>query len=306
MYSPLPLPDPNSDPALIALFVFFVATSLPIRVIRGHFGSALIDPCHVKFLTFLPISARLYGAWCDGPLATVLLRCGRWYFRNFLFSGGTGMNAHRRSRLLRGFTLVELLVVIAIIGVLVSLLLPAVQSAREAARRMQCTNNLHNLALACHNYHDSLGSFPNSHFCTPVTPGGAACVANEESWGWQVLILPYVEQKPLYDQLGVLNYGLDDVLAKKNPSLPDPRSMLQTKLSIYICPSDSNPADPVSSADRHFGGGLGTTAGGLGNFQPGVCNYMSNRGTRNNHHPGSTNQDTHGMFMEGSASVFKM
>src|SRR5687767_4135114 len=100
------------------------------------------------------------------------------------------MNRHTRSWHQSGFTLVELLVVIAIIGTLVALLMPAVQSAREAARRMQCTNNLHNLALACHNYHDSLGSFPMSHFYGPT---------NTESWGWNVLILPFVEQKNLAD-----------------------------------------------------------------------------------------------------------
>ena len=87
----------------------------------------------------------------------------------------------------RAFTLVELLVVIAIIGILVALLLPAVQAAREAARRMSCSNNLKNLGIAMHNYHDTLGSFPFGFSDLEAL--------------WTAPILPYIEQKPLYDTL---------------------------------------------------------------------------------------------------------
>jgi prepilin-type N-terminal cleavage/methylation domain-containing protein len=103
-----------------------------------------------------------------------------------------------------GFTLVELLVVIAIIGVLVALLLPAVQAARESARRTQCTNNLKQIGLAFHNHHDTLGSFPSGGLDWPAdrnyvagtnTPEGPA----KQNWGSFYQILPYLEQKNLYE-----------------------------------------------------------------------------------------------------------
>ena len=104
----------------------------------------------------------------------------------------------RTSRKTRGFTLVELLVVIAIIGILVALLLPAVQAAREAARRMSCGNNLKQLGLSMHNYHDTYKTFP--HAGRASTPGG---------WGpsWYVNTLPFCEQQPMHDAFA---WGWDD------------------------------------------------------------------------------------------------
>ena len=92
----------------------------------------------------------------------------------------------------KGFTLVELLVVIAIIGILVALLLPAIQSAREAARRSQCTNNLKNLALGLHNFHGTYKKFP---------PGLEWGTWQVPVWGWSYHVLPYIEEKPLQDLL---------------------------------------------------------------------------------------------------------
>src|SRR3954465_15349455 len=99
----------------------------------------------------------------------------------------------------RGFTLVELLVVIAIIGVLVALLLPAVQAAREAARRTRCINNLKQIGLALHNYHDALGSLPMGYTAWP----GPDPHATAPGWGWAALVLPRLEQAAVYDAINI-------------------------------------------------------------------------------------------------------
>ena len=129
-----------------------------------------------------------------------------------------------------GFTLVELLVVIAIIGILIALLLPAVQAAREAARRSQCSNNLKQLALAVHNYADSHKTFP-SGFITDNPQDDL--ILERSNWGWGALVLPYVEQDTLHSQLRVGTVSLHvNLLATAG------LAALQTPVQAFVCPSD--------------------------------------------------------------------
>ena len=109
-----------------------------------------------------------------------------------------------RGRSLSGFTLVELLVVIAIIGVLIALLLPAVQAAREAARRTQCTNNLKQLALGCQNYQGTFGTLPSGRYGDyNMASAFGGPFANSWSWSWLGDILPFIEQESTYEQGGL-------------------------------------------------------------------------------------------------------
>lgn len=128
-----------------------------------------------------------------------------------------------------GYTLIELLVVMAVIGVLLALLLPAVQQAREAARRTQCRNHLKQMGLALHTYHDTHKMFP--HVMYPTAGFG--------HWHWQghsphSMLLPYVEQRPLYAQLNfstpALDYGPNEAVGK-------------TRVPVFRCPSDFDPTD---------------------------------------------------------------
>jgi prepilin-type N-terminal cleavage/methylation domain-containing protein/prepilin-type processing-associated H-X9-DG protein len=135
----------------------------------------------------------------------------------------------------RAFTLVELLVVIAIIGVLVALLLPAVQSAREASRRMQCSNNFKQLGIAAHNFHDVEGRLPyNTQY-----QGGWDWnyQQNQRSWSCLSRILPYIEQGVLKEQLQILNTtnAATDTAGK---TLGQNLNILSTNIKSFFCPSD--------------------------------------------------------------------
>jgi len=134
-----------------------------------------------------------------------------------------------------GFTLVELLVVIAIIGVLIALLLPAVQQAREAARRMQCSNHLKQIGLAVHNYHDTYGSFPPGIIVDYDRTATWDVLSSPSAWNWSALILPFMEQQALHDGLGITQGVYADEAYQDNTRL----ALMQTPIAGYRCPSDT-------------------------------------------------------------------
>ena len=142
------------------------------------------------------------------------------------------MKSSKFQRGRNGFTLVELLVVIAIIGIMVALLLPAVQAAREAARRMSCTNNMKQLALAQHNYHATFKSFATA---SSWHRGGILGDSRAESWSEKVMLLPYLEQQAAYD-------ATDWLLAPYDPWGWHGNQNILTqsrKLSVFNCPSNA-------------------------------------------------------------------
>jgi prepilin-type N-terminal cleavage/methylation domain-containing protein len=151
-----------------------------------------------------------------------------------------------RSR--RAFTLIELLAVIAIIGVLVALLLPAVQAAREAARRIQCTNNLKQIGLAMSGYHEAMGTLP---------PG-------MKGWGWgtwQMFVLPYVEQQPLFNAYNQLGDSRNDVMTSGLLGYMGPANLTvtQTRINTLTCPSDYPNAPRGGVTSHNYACNFGST-----------------------------------------------
>ncbi len=160
----------------------------------------------------------------------------------------------------RGFTLIELLVVIAIIAVLIDLLLPAVQKVREAANRMKCQNNLKQIGLGLHNYHDTHAVFP------PGGAGTASTAANNDGMGFHVYILPYVEQDALFRQFD---------LTRQYTTAPN-RALAAFLVPIYQCPSamnryTENASENTANGDRgwttHYHGNMGPNDLATGIYQ---------------------------------------
>jgi prepilin-type N-terminal cleavage/methylation domain-containing protein/prepilin-type processing-associated H-X9-DG protein len=150
------------------------------------------------------------------------------------------MNQHKRL----GFTLVELLVVIAIIGVLVALLLPAIQAAREAARRSQCTNNLKQLALAIHNYEASNKRLPPGYASNSLTVPAPATRDPQTwdappGWGWGAFLLPHMEQTTISNQV-------DSAVALWDARYAE---LIRTTIGSFLCPTDSGEREPFYVTD---------------------------------------------------------
>ncbi|MDB5385578.1 MAG: hypothetical protein JWM11_1224 [Planctomycetaceae bacterium] len=197
----------------------------------------------------------------------------------------------------RGFTLIELLVVIAIIAVLIALLLPAVQQAREAARRTQCKSSLKQIGIALHNYHETANTLP---FGWAGDPSGAN---KGGRWGWGSMILPNIDQAPLYNSfssftgtspLGGAATGFSAMMT----SFPMPNP-LQTNLAVFRCPSDSGSTLVTSPLSNGYSVSGTTTQFGRSNYA-GVVGSVVNGSI-----PTTSNGAGNGAFSQNSKRNFR-
>ena len=172
----------------------------------------------------------------------------------------TSLRRNNWTRRLRAFTLIELLVVIAIIAILIALLLPAVQQAREAARRSTCRNQLKQIGLALHNYHDAFNMLPYAA-SGPGYMGTATGALVKNQTGW-VLLLPYIDQTPLYNTInhsaamGTWNPGGGTLAGGATIVAPN-ATATGTKIGLFLCPSDDGP-NTIASPGGTYGCAPGT------------------------------------------------
>jgi prepilin-type N-terminal cleavage/methylation domain-containing protein len=205
----------------------------------------------------------------------------------------------RSPRVRPAFTLVELLVVIAIIGILVALLLPAIQAAREAARRTQCVNNLKQIGLGLQNYHDTFQTLPPGALFWPAA--GANPNGDNQMWGWSTLILPFVEQAQLHDQMRVTTWTLRQLLNQG----ANIRNLAQTPLKGYRCPSDvtkdlNDINDPATTQnDGDFEHGIGP-ANCPQPYYVATSNYMGVVGIWDLDEPTANNRMNNGVLYRNS------
>jgi len=159
----------------------------------------------------------------------------------------------------RAFTLIELLVVIAIIAVLIALLLPAVQQAREAARRAQCKNNLKQLGIALHNYHDVHSVFPPyvTYDQGKDCPGGPDGWTNTGGYSWRVMLLPFIDQAAAFNQIDFVNHHAQGTC----PGSPNSWGKINnTIISGFICPTDSTKETNGSSTGANYSAVISTSS----------------------------------------------
>jgi len=176
-------------------------------------------------------------------------------------------------RVRRGFTLIELLVVIAIIAILIALLLPAVQQAREAARRTQCKNNLKQIGLGLHNYESTFGSFPMGY--VDVLNGNQA--HKDGGWAWDAYILPYIDQAPLYNTLDFTRHPYG-VVASGATTQANVNAMSVVQPG-FKCPSDIGPptkGDNSGNANGLANHALSNYMGCIGAFDGDACDDTTN------------------------------
>jgi prepilin-type processing-associated H-X9-DG protein len=155
--------------------------------------------------------------------------------------------------------LIELMVVIAIVGLLIALLLPAVQSARDAVRRLQCASNLKEIGLALHEYHDVWQAFPPAYLTRPVVTG----VELDSGWAWGTLILPYLEQRPVYAAAN-FDFSFGSAYVRDPRGLLGlfvNRTVMRTSISMFLCPSAEGGEGPLE-----LGYDSGTVAGSPGQY----------------------------------------